>query len=206
MPRASLSIDIPEGAWVEEVSKKYPGATFRVLSAFAADDHGFGVVEVEANGELTGLVKDISEHEAIADIEVLWNEGNDALLQFETRRPMMLLAARQSNIPVRMPFEIQDGVGNWELTTSRERLSELSSVFDNMGINYEIEYVRGIESEEFLTDKQRSVMETALGMGYYDTPREASLSDVADELGIAKSTCSETIHRAEEKLVKDFFG
>lgn len=206
MPRASLSIDIPEGAWVEEVSKKYPNATFRVLSAFAADDHGFGVVEIESDGGLTELVKDVSEHEAIADIEILWNEGNDALLQFETRRPMMLLAARQSNIPVRMPFEIQDGVGKWELTASRERLSELSSVFDNMGINYEIEYVRGIESEEFLTDKQRSVMETALGMGYYDTPREASLSDVAEELGIAKSTCSETIHRAEEKLVKDFFG
>jgi len=205
LPKASLSIDIPEGAWVEEVSKKYPDATFRVLSAFAAEDSGFGVVEIEADSGLAELVKDVSEHEAVADMEVLWNEGNDALLQFETRRPMMLLAARQSNIPVRMPFEIQDGVGTWELTASRERLSELSSVFDNMGINYEIEYVRGIGSEEFLTDKQRSVMETALRMGYYDTPREASLSDVADELGIAKSTCSETIHRAEEKLVKDFF-
>jgi len=205
LPKASLSIDIPEGAWVEEVSKKYPDATFRVLSAFATEDSGFGVVEIEADSGLAELVKDVSEHEAVADMEVLWNEGNDALLQFETRRPMMLLAARQSNIPVRMPFEIQDGVGTWELTASRERLSELSSVFDNMGINYEIEYVRGIGSEEFLTDKQRSVMETALRMGYYDTPREASLSDVADELGIAKSTCSETIHRAEEKLVKDFF-
>lgn len=206
MPKARLSIDIPESAWVGDISREYPDATFRVLSAFADDDHGFGIVEIEADRNVPELVSDVSEHEVIADMEVLWNEDNDALLQFETRKPMMLLAARQSNIPVRMPFEIRDGVGTWELTASRERLSDLSSVFDSMGISYEVKYVQKIRSEEFLTDKQRTVMETALGMGYYDTPREASLSDVADELGVAKSTCSETLHRAEEKIIKDFFG
>jgi predicted DNA binding protein len=206
LPKARLSIKIPEGAWVGDISRRYPDATFRVLSAFADDSHGFGIVEIEADGDLVELVKEVSEHEAVADMEILWNEGRNALLQFETRAPMMLLAARQSNIPVRMPFEIRDGVGNWELTASRERLSDLSSVFDSMGISYDVEYVREIRSEEFLTDKQRSVMETALEMGYYDTPREASLSEVADELGVAKSTCSETLHRAEEKIIKEFFG
>lgn len=206
MPKASLSIEIPNDAWVSEVSRNHPDATFRVLSAFAADEHGVGIVEIEADGEVDDIIEEISEQEVIADIELLWNEDNEALIEFETRAPMMLLAARRSNVPVRMPFEIQDGMGNWELTTSRERLSELSSVFEAMGISYTLEYVHRVRSEEFLTDKQRNVMETALDMGLYDTPREASVSDVADELGIAKSTCSEILHRAEEKIVKDFFG
>lgn len=206
MPKASLSIEIPDDAWVSDVSKSYPDAVFRVLSAFASEGRGVGIVEVEADGRIEEITDEISEHDAIAEIQLLWSEGNEALVEFETRKPMMLLAARRSGIPVRMPFEIRDGTGNWELTTSRERLSELDSVFDTMGISYELEYVHEVRSEEFLTDKQRNVMETALYMGYYDTPRESSLSEVAEEIGIAKSTCSEILHRAEEKIVKEFFG
>ncbi|MCX2819697.1 helix-turn-helix domain-containing protein [Haladaptatus sp. F3-133] len=206
MPKASLSIEIPDDAWVSDVSKSYPDAVFRVLSAFASEGRGVGIVEVEADGRIEEITDEISEHDAIAEIQLLWSEGNEALVEFETGKPMMLLAARRSGIPVRMPFEIRDGTGNWELTTSRERLSELDSVFDTMGISYELEYVHEVRSEEFLTDKQRNVMETALYMGYYDTPRESSLSEVAEEIGIAKSTCSEILHRAEEKIVKEFFG
>jgi hypothetical protein len=29
---------------------------------------------------------------------------------------------------------------------------------------------------------------------------------IADELGIAKSTCSETLHRAEGKIIREFVG
>ncbi|MGK2230049.1 MAG: putative DNA binding protein, partial [Methanobacteriota archaeon] len=41
-------------------------------------------------------------------------------------------------------------------------------------------------------------------LGYYDTPREISLSEVANEMDIAKSTCSEILHRAEGKVVSEF--
>jgi len=40
---------------------------------------------------------------------------------------------------------------------------------------------------------------------YYDTQREVSLSELANEFGIAKSTCSEVLHRAEGTIVKEFF-
>lgn len=201
-----MSIEIPEEAWVSEVSTSYPNATFRVLSAFVNEDRGVGVVEIEGGGDIPDIVQDMSGHDSVAEIDVLWTEGNEALIQFQTRRPMMLIAAKESKIPVRMPFEIRNGVGRWELTAARERLSELSTVLDQMGISYDIESVREIEPKELLTDKQRNLIETALDMGYYDTPRESSLSEVAEETGIAKSTCSEILHRAEEKIIKDSFG
>jgi predicted DNA binding protein len=48
------------------------------------------------------------------------------------------------------------------------------------------------------------VLLTAVECGYYDTPRECSLTELAGELGVAKSTCSETLHRIEEVVVKRF--
>jgi len=207
LPKAKLSIEVPEQAWVREVSKSHPDAVFRVISAFAGDDHGVGIVEVEPGKEenIADIVRDMSEHEVVEEIDILWTDEEDALVQFRTRRPMMLMAARKSKVPVRMPFEIQDGTGTWELTASRERLSDLSNVFESMGISYQLEYLHEIRSEDFLTEKQQETMRAALDMGYYDTPREASLSKVAEECGIAKSTCSEILHRAEERIIKDFF-
>lgn len=44
----------------------------------------------------------------------------------------------------------------------------------------------------------------AVEAGYYDTPRTCTLTELADEVGLAKSTCSEILHRAEEIIVKEF--
>lgn len=40
--------------------------------------------------------------------------------------------------------------------------------------------------------------------GYYDTPRRTTLVDLAEDLDMAKSTCSEILHRAEERVVKEY--
>lgn len=41
-------------------------------------------------------------------------------------------------------------------------------------------------------------MNAVIERGYYDTPRRCTLTELADELDLAKSTCSERLHRAEE--------
>lgn len=56
-----------------------------------------------------------------------------------------------------------------------------------------------------ITDKQREAIETALEKGYYEDPREASLSDLADELGVTDSAVSQRLGAAETKLVKSLF-
>lgn len=55
-----------------------------------------------------------------------------------------------------------------------------------------------------LTDRQQEALLTAFEAGYYDTPRGASQSVVADALGITKATCSDLLHRAEGKLVEQY--
>jgi len=57
-----------------------------------------------------------------------------------------------------------------------------------------------------LTETQTELVETAIEQGYYDTPRTCSLTDLGREVDIAKSTASETLHRAEEKIIKQFVG
>ena len=57
-----------------------------------------------------------------------------------------------------------------------------------------------------LTDKQREAVELALREGYYDRPREADLTVLADALDISKSAVSQRLRTAERKLVKSTLG
>jgi len=56
-----------------------------------------------------------------------------------------------------------------------------------------------------LTDRQREVLLAARELGYYATPREATLTEVAAALDVSKSACSDVLHRAEGNLV-DWFA
>lgn len=52
-----------------------------------------------------------------------------------------------------------------------------------------------------LTDRQREVIETAYEMGYFEHPRTANASDVADELDITLSTFTEHLAIAQSKVL-----
>jgi predicted DNA binding protein len=68
-----------------------------------------------------------------------------------------------------------------------------------------VEYIQErLHTSQLLSDKQRELVRAAVEKGYYDTPRTSSLTELAEEVGIAKSTCSETLHRAEETMIKQF--
>jgi len=56
---------------------------------------------------------------------------------------------------------------------------------------------------EKLTDRQREVLETAYEMGYYQYPRGANASEVADALDICPSTLAEHLAAAQTKLLDD---
>lgn len=52
-----------------------------------------------------------------------------------------------------------------------------------------------------ITDKQREAIEAAVEAGYYDTPRRADLSELAERLGVSRSAVSQRLTAAESTLV-----
>jgi predicted DNA binding protein len=106
-----------------------------------------------------------------------------------------------------MPFSIADGRAEWSITAPHQRLSDLGTQLDEFGIEFTVEEVQeSVEVEQLLTDRQFRLVTTAVDRGYYDTPRGCTLTELADALDLAKSTCSETLHRAEGRIVKEFVG
>lgn len=53
-----------------------------------------------------------------------------------------------------------------------------------------------------LTDRQREVLESAHGMGYFDHPKGANAGEVAAELGVSRSTFAEHLAAAQSKVLE----
>lgn len=206
MPEAKLELTIPEEIWIGDVSRRYPETRVRVLAAIPDDLTGVGLAEL-TGPNVQDVVAAMGDVEDVTAVDVLQERDGEALVQFETTNPLLLFPARGSGVPLQMPFDIREGMATWEVTAPHERLSALGDQLDEFGISFRVEYVRdSAASGQLLTDRQRELVESAVELGYYDTPRGCSLTQLADEVGIAKSTCSSTLHRAEERIVKSFVG
>ncbi len=206
MPRAKLTVHLPEPLWIYEVSTAYPDTTFRVTSVLPGSDVAIGIIELTAPNPVPILAA-IDDRSDIRDLELLWKHDETALLQVETANAALLVPMQQAGVPMETPFTVDDGVVTWELTTSADRLSTLGDTFDEHGIEYHIESVHAVDArreETPVTDRQLEVFLTALDAGYYDVPREATLTDVASTLGVTKSTCSDVLHRAESTIAHWF--
>ncbi|ELZ34159.1 DNA binding protein [Halorubrum distributum JCM 9100] len=96
-----------------------------------------------------------------------------------------------------------------------ERLRDIVSALDGTADRVEVRYLvhgasRGDEVSDRtlvdrgrLTDRQCEVLRTAYRMGYFERPRDANASAVADALDIAPSTFAEHLATAQRKLLEE---
>ncbi|WP_336023387.1 helix-turn-helix domain-containing protein [Halobellus salinisoli] len=204
MPRAKLSLDLPEQVWVSALSTDHPDAEFTVLAAMPAGDTGVGLVEVTA-ADIEPIVSAIDDYDTVTSVTVLEAQATRALVQFETTEPLLIRSLSEAGIPLELPITIVDGEVTVELTAPREKLSELGALLEQFGIPFDLVWItQSIGTQALLTDEQYELLETAVERGYYDTPRTSTLTELAEAVGLAKSTTSEKLHRAEGTVIKEF--
>ncbi|QLG47647.1 helix-turn-helix domain-containing protein [Natrinema halophilum] len=204
MAQATLTLTMPEAVWIQQISTDYPESTFRVLAAVPGSDTGFALVRI-AGPTVPNVVEDMDDHPQITELSLAQWSDNEATVHFETTAPLLMFSSRESGMPIELPVEIQDGEATIEVTGSRKRLSELADQLEQFGLTYQIDHVRErLHESQLLSERQLEVIAAAVDAGYYDTPRCCSLTELAGNLDIAKSTCSETLHRAEEAVIKRY--
>ena len=65
------------------------------------------------------------------------------------------------------------------------------------------DWTRRVPSTTDLPYEQREALETAVRLGYYETPRDATLSDIATELDLPLTTLRYRLRRAEAWVIGD---
>ena len=105
-------------------------------------------------------------------------------------------------------LDMQNDGSAWILTIWLADRQELSSLWDYAESNDIVielvrvnEYARLDNSDAGLTDSQREALLVALDQGYFDDPRNATLSDVAGVLEISQPAASGLVRRGTKRLI-----
>lgn len=214
-----------EGDWTHslseyDVSGEFLGSTFR-------DRQYFGLLALEsAESDYGAVMETIREHESTVSVEIIEEygiSGTDRMLatifiqsQHFEYTPLQVLL-HEGFIPLGGFGELEDGVESFDLLlTSREDLGKAVELLERFG-SVRIEYVskdfqkkimpsvtEWHELFDTVTPRRRRVLNKALEEGYFDIPRGTTLEEIADELGIAKTTASQHLRKAEQDIMEFF--
>lgn len=199
MPRATLKIK--SNAALVALSERHPDTQFKVVGAWPTADKLRILVESSAIA-LRDLEETFSTISALSDVEI--RHAMDGTVHFEvsTPTPPPHGAMADSGIVPSFPVRLENGWLVGDLTASREQLSTFRNELEAGEIEYQLDQISGRdEAEELLTARQQEVVELAVEHGYYDSPRQCTLSDLADKLEVNKSVVSRILQRAEGHII-----
>ncbi|GAA0521123.1 helix-turn-helix domain-containing protein [Halorubrum aquaticum] len=61
----------------------------------------------------------------------------------------------------------------------------------------------GSSFSRMITSRQEEILETAVDLGYYNEPRQASLEDISEVVGITPGTVGEHLRKVEERVFNE---
>lgn len=220
MPRVTLQARSNPG--LVALSDEYPAVPFGVLGAWptaaglrlllefdargleGGQASGGGLPNVLERGALEATLADLDD---VLDHEIRHAGPGTALFEVSTPRPLPHGAMAESGVVPEFPLRLEGGWLTGDLVATDEQLTAFRDELDDADIDYQVTRVTNAapEPDRLLTDRQREVLDVAIAAGYYDVPRESTLTDLAERLGVNKSVVSRVLHRAESRIVTDYW-
>lgn len=198
---ARFRIEIPSEAWVSEISRTFPDATFRLLAGVPTERGAMHLGEVRADSP-AAVSRAIESHPSVVSYRRLHAADGRGLARYETAEAGLYGFVERTALVPDYPVVVRDGWFEVALTDTRDRFDAVRSALNRSSLTYELlSVVQSVDRSGLLTDRQRELLERALQEGYFEVPRECTLGDVADTVGVDTSTASGVLRRAQARLV-----
>jgi len=160
MPQARLLVDLPDGPWIADVSRDFPDAGFRVLTAVPD--------ECRLRAHQTDCPRDVDDVLAAAITRDREGAREGPFGETNAGRRGRDRSDRSTNAPAASGRRealasgsrcrtSTNGVAEVDVTGEHERVAALGKRFDEMGLEYELDRVRQrVDPVRLLTDRQQS--------------------------------------------------
>ncbi len=190
--------------WHYQISKALAATIIVKYTYMLPNDQLYGYQTIVSSriGELEAFLKRMPQ---VKKYSILSRSADRAEVITWAKQSSIIDSIIKKNCVFIGPTIVKDGVENWHIMApTREELQEVVAGLEQCA---EIAYIRntdGAEPEVGLTDRQMKTLKTAVEMGYFDTPRRASIKDVAGRLAVSPSTAVEHLRKAEKKVLENY--
>ena len=167
------------------------------------------VMFAEARGDADALREILADSDLVRDFTVAADDDGRiySYSHYEPNETIrdMLLQRREQEPVVRMPVEYTDGGDIRATYVGRDEAFREAMGNQPDGVEIEIlstgEY-RPDAEDLFaqLTERQQEILRTAVRLGYYENPREATHEEVAAAVDCSPSTVGEHLRKIESKV------
>jgi predicted DNA binding protein len=204
MPRVRITVNNPPRNWLTQLSNSHPDDEFRVLAAYSSEDDTVGILEVHTRNP-DSVLNQLCEADGLHSFERMDADDDALLIEYHTPEPEIQALVFKSGVVPHYPIVYRDGTVTVTRAISHEQLADLTEAFEDAGVDYDIGFlVQNLCSESILTDRQRQFIDEAVNQGYYESPRRCSLTELAAEMDVHKTTASDILHRAERRIITEF--
>lgn len=204
MIEARFRMRLPADMWIVDVSTSHPAATFRLLTGVPMGDAALELGEVRA-ADPDAVSEAVETHPNVLEYDLLYADERRAIARYEAAEQRLYEFLGDSSLPPEFPVIVENGSMEFDTTATRDQFEAIGDALDASGFEYELlSVVEDPEPEALLTDRQRECLIVALREGYFSVPRACTLEDVAERIGVDKSTASETIRRGSARILEWF--
>jgi len=140
----------------------------------------------------------------IDEAVVMTQEPTSARVRLLVRACPLVGAFASTGALPRFPIVVERGHDFLSYPEGRGPAGRLLLELRRQGVDCRVEYAGPGRRGPGLTQRQQQVLAAAIAAGFYDAPRRTSLSGLAKDLGMAKSTLSQMLVKIERELVRRF--
>lgn len=214
-PKLVVEVTAPAGAFVLAETLQAAPETIvefeqfvpvkgRPLPYLWSRDTDVAAFEAAAADPTVETVTCVATFEESALYEIEWAESPNSLLGWLRDRDAVLLQTEARN----------DGSAaencEWLLKLridSRDVLGDLQSYCDDCDISFQLERLYELTDPKIgqfnVSEKQRELLIVGLEMGLFEIPRETTLEEVAEAIGISPKAASERLRRDQTNLISN---
>jgi len=162
----------------------------------------------------------LTAHEHMRDVNLLERDGDMAVLRSQIEQTDAMHVIREHDGYITGPFDIADGSEIWHVGFDREDVAEAALSELERNNEYTVEARETIHLDDYyelmgnvgaatsmlgglqgLSRTERDTLRAAVTGGYFETPRDATLSTLAEEFDISKMAVSQNLRRGQRKLL-----
>lgn len=170
---------------------------------------------------LTHGLDAVRNHHAMDHYELLVRRNNRALIRNMVDQTAAMRVIRSHNGYLTGPFEAEAGSELWHVGFDTREAADDALADLEIHNDFTVESREAIAFDDYfdlvrnigpakelidacrdLTEVERATLERALEEGYYETPRDATLSTLAEVFDVSNTAVSKNLRRGEGKVVR----
>ncbi len=205
MIEASLRVHLP-CSWVTLLTQEQ-GAKVNVVEQKEVGEGLLqSLVEIETASDPAAVMEALRANPDVARVEAIVPPKGRILATLQVRdcRACHVLADSECFL-TDATGEVSGGLV-WHIMAPRRRdVESLVQDLEQRGLHAEVVSIRDAQAAGMLTERQEKVIGLAYKLGYFEFPKRISLTELAERVGVAKSTLSEILRIGEAKVLHAYF-